>query len=126
MPWRVIGVLAFLTQYDAELGGTALASVIVGFGVLQLCTGKSPDLKRFRPGTIRLVGVAQILVGVAFGVASFQLDREAGWGGKRQIVVLTVWLAAIGAITLVHVRKYRRYESGPIEVADRGRTEPSG
>ncbi len=104
-------MLAFLTQYDAELGGTALASVIVGFGVLELCTGESPELKRFGPGRIRLVGVAQILVGVAFGVASFQLDREAGWGGKRQIVVLAVWLAAVGAITLVHIRKYKRYES---------------
>ena len=26
-----------------------------------------------------------------------------------------VWLAAIGAITLVHIRKYRTYEAGPIE-----------
>jgi len=111
----VIGVLAFLTQYDSELGGTALATVIVGFGVLQLCTGKSPDLRRFRPSTIRMVGAAQILVGVAFGVASFRMNREPDWGGKPQIVVLAVWLAAIGAITLVHIRKYRTYEAGPIE-----------
>ena len=108
-------MLAFLTQYDSELGGTALATVIVGFGVLQLCTGKSPDLRRFRPSTIRMVGAAQILVGVAFGVASFRMNREPDWGGKPEIVVLAVWLAAIGAITLVHIRKYRTYEAGPIE-----------
>jgi hypothetical protein len=52
----VTGLLAFLTQYDAELGGTALATLIVGFGVLQLRTGRSPDLRRFRPDTIRVVG----------------------------------------------------------------------
>jgi hypothetical protein len=119
----VTGVLAFLTQYDTELGGTVLATVIVGFGVWQLLTGKSPDLRRFRPGTIRVVGAAQILVGVAFGVTSFRMNREPNWGGTPQIVVLTVWLAAIGAITLVQIRKYRTYEVAPIETADRNRTK---
>jgi hypothetical protein len=122
----VTGVLAFLTQYDSELGGTALATVIVGFGVLQLWTGKSPDSRRFRPSTIRVVGAAQILMGVAFGVMSFRLNREEDWGGTPQIVVLTAWLAAIGAITLVHIRKYRTCEVGPIEIADGDRTEASG
>ena len=106
----MIGVLAFLTQYDSELGGTVLATVIVGFGALQLYTGKSPDLRRFRPRTIRVLGAVQILVGVGFGVASFLTNREPNWGGTPQLVVLAAWLAAIGAVTLVYVRKYRSDE----------------
>jgi len=116
----VIGVLAFLTQYDTELGATVLAAVIVGFGVVQLSTGKAPDLRRLRPSTIRMLGAVQILVGVGLGVASFLSNREPDWGGTPQLVVLAAWLAAIAAVTLVNVRKYRTYEVGrPGHPADR-------
>jgi hypothetical protein len=120
-------VIAFVTQYDAELGGTALAAVIAGYGILQLFTGRSPDLERRDPRTIRLVGSAQILVGAALATASFRLDREPGWGGPAQMVALGAWLAVIGAAALVNIPKYwradvdqaRRTETDRIDAAER-------
>jgi hypothetical protein len=103
----VTGVLAFLTQYDSELGGTALAIVIVGFGAVQLIAGRSPDFGRLRPRTVRVLGAVQILVGLGFGSASFTLHREEDWGGAPQLTVLAAWLAAVATIAVVHLRKYR-------------------
>jgi hypothetical protein len=105
-------LVAFVTQYDAELGGTVLATLIVALGGLQLLTGRSPDLRRLRPSTIRAVAAVQILVGLAFGVASFRLDREPDWGGTPQIVALSIWLAVIAVVAVVSVKRYRTPDAG--------------
>ena len=107
--------LAYLPQYDSELGGTVLGAIVIAFGLLSVVTGRLPETK-YRPRIVRLIGLAEILFGAGMIASSFLIDAESPdeprpvdhWGDKSDLVVLAVWLALIAAIALWNLRKYFR------------------
>ena len=107
-------VLGYLFRPEFEVGGTALAVFFVGLGVLDLVTGRGPEAERSTARSVRVAGFFQILLGIGVGFAAFRVNPEppcghcgqGRWGGTWDVVALGVWLAVLGGILAVNLRRY--------------------
>jgi hypothetical protein len=109
--------LAFLPQHVWTVGATAMAVILISLGVLYLTTGNRPSGGEFlSERALRVIAYLQILIGMGIGAAAFLVHSEipcAGckrdhWGGTAGIVILCVWLALLGAVSVARFRKYFR------------------
>jgi hypothetical protein len=105
-----------LSRPEVEIAGTALAVLFVGRGVLHLVARRVPEAERSSARNVRATAVFQILFGMGVGYAAFRVNPEppcgqcghGHWGGTRGIVFLGIWLAVLGGILAVNLRRNRK------------------
>jgi hypothetical protein len=105
--------LGFMAQHVWEVGAGVLAVVVLGQGAILLIRGSSaPEAEGMNPRTVRVIACFMLLLGVGIGFAAFLVDAEAPgahsrdhWGGPVGVVVLGVWVALMGALSMLRFRR---------------------
>ena len=109
-------VLAALPRPEFEVGMTALASFFVGFGLIDFIRGSVPGAERSTARNVRLMAAGQILVGIGVAFTAFRIKPEPDcgqcgggpWGGTWAVVLMGVWLAWLGLIVAINLRRYKK------------------
>jgi MFS family permease len=109
----VTPLLGYMSQHLAELTGSAVGVVFIGFGLFPLITGRTtdPSYERFRGWRTRALGAALIALGVIFIAFSFLTNAEPPgqggnpWGDSWERVVAGVWLLFLGGVVAIAIRR---------------------
>jgi hypothetical protein len=94
--------IAYLPEHTWQVGGGAMAVVLVALGLSYL-VGRLEPRVHAHARTVRQAGAAGLAVGVAVAVAAALVnaeppDRRGGdqWGGLGGVAALLIWLILLG------------------------------
>lgn len=128
---RQMGILAYLPQYVARVGGLALVVAVVVSALPALITGRASQGRDWSASRVRAVAaLGALIVGgwgllIAFVIRAEPPGGFAGghWGTTSSKVVLGVWLFGLAAFTAWNLRRGLRGPrdgSRAVEAAPRG------